>query len=89
MNKTVAIVLTLVSILLCGCPGIVVFISIIYSFFITPLDAINATGMTAPSGDLTLYMWGGRLLMLVVTIVLVLIPVVVGVVTLRRKKQAV
>jgi len=89
MYKTVAIILTLVSVLLCGCPGIFLFFSLIYSFFITTDQAFVAAGVTPPSGDLTMYMWGGRLVMLVFTVVLVLIPIVVGILTLRKKKQSV
>jgi len=89
MNKTVAIILTLVSILLCGCPGILMFFSFIYTFFVTPDQAFIAAGVTPPSGDLTLYIWGSRLIMLVVTVALILIPIIVGLVTLRRKRQAV
>jgi hypothetical protein len=89
MNKTVAIILTLVSVLLCGCPGIVMFFSLIYSFFVSPDQAFNAVGVVPPSGDLAPYIWGSRVLMLVITLVLVLIPIVVGLLTLRRKKQTV
>ena len=89
MNKTVAIILTVVSVILCGCPGIVMFFSLIYSFFVSPDQAFNAVGVIPPSGDLSLYIWGSRILMLVVTVVLVLIPIVVGLLTLRRRKQSV
>jgi len=87
MNRTTAIILTLVSILLCGCPGLFTFFTLIYSFFVTPEQAYSALGITAPGGDLSPYMWVARLLILIFAVVLVLVPIVVGVVTLRKRKQ--
>jgi hypothetical protein len=87
MNRTTAIILTLVSVLLCGCPGLFTVFTLIYSFFVSPEQAYSSLGITAPSGDLTPYMWVARLLFLLIALVLVLIPVVVGVLTLRKRKQ--
>ena len=90
MNKTVAILLTLVSVLLCGCPGLYLLFSVVLSFFETPEQIFSSVGMTPPANNINTYLWGGRIIDLVATIILLVIPIVVGLVTLRRgKKQTV
>jgi hypothetical protein len=87
MNKTVAIVLTVVTIFLCGCPGLLMLVSFIYSFFTSPEAALDSLGVVSPGGDLALYMWGARILIFIATLVLILIPIIVGKLTLGKKKN--
>jgi len=80
MNRTTAIVLTVASAVLCGCPGI-----LLCAFGAAGIAGIPVTTTlgdqtnTAPMGTTT------ALGLLCGAIILVLIPVVIGFLTLRQK----
>jgi hypothetical protein len=82
-NRTTAIILTVVSVLLCGCPGIGACIFGVLVVTGMPFTTtLNGYSSTQP-----LPIWygiGG----LCGAVILVVIPVVVGVLTLRKKKNA-
>jgi len=80
MKRTPAIILTLVSILLCGCPGLAV--CALSAYALTPnsqlLQNIGISG-SSPAASIA---------GIVVALVLILIPIVVGIITLRKPKAA-
>lgn len=80
-NRTTAIILTVVSVLLCGCPGIgaCIFGALIAAQvpFTTTVNGYSST-QPLPIG------YGIGLICLAV--IFVVIPIVVGVLTLRKKK---
>jgi hypothetical protein len=90
MNRTTAIILTLTAILLCGCPGLISCAVSVYALTITPqalTELMQANGVDLTSvGGADVGIWIGRLVWGVIALVLIAIPVVVGLVTLRRKK---
>ncbi|HEX9012075.1 MAG TPA: hypothetical protein VF813_01115 [Anaerolineaceae bacterium] len=80
-NRTVAIISTIAAVLLCGCPGL----------FLCAFGAATATGNmpyntdvfgTTSSGQMA-PSWGYA--MLCVALIFILIPILVGFFTLRRK----
>lgn len=84
-NRTAAIIATIATILLCGCPGL----------FLCIFGAVTATGnmpynVTDFSGNTTSgtmsTTWGFA--MLCVALIFILIPILVGFFTLRRKPAA-
>lgn len=80
-NRTTAIILTVASVLLCGCPALIACIfGALIAFgmpFNTTVNGYTST-QTFPVG------YGIGLLCLAV--ILIIIPIVVGVLTLRKKK---
>ena len=90
MKRTTAIILTLASILLCGCPGLAACAISVYALTLTPqtlLIALQNYGFDANSvGNPEVGLWAARLVWGVVALVLILIPIVVGLVTLRKPK---
>lgn len=81
MNRNTSIIATIAAVVLCGCPGL----------FLCIFGAVTATGNMPYSTDIngvsnsgtlpTTYGFG----MLCLSLILILIPVVVGFLTLRRK----
>lgn len=90
MNRTTAIILTLAAILLCGCPGLMSCVVSVYAFTLTPQNMIQL--MQANGFDVTTIgspdtaLWFGRLAWGVIALILIAIPVIVGLITLRKKK---
>ena len=84
MKRNTAVILTVVAAVLCGCPGLLAMcwggLSAIISFI--PGADINIGGSTDPN---TAFMTG--LGSLCGGIIFIAIPIVIGVVTLRKKKQ--
>lgn len=81
-SKTGAIIGTLAAVLLCGCPGL----------FLCLFGALTALGLGTGNLDLGGYSSSGALpgwvgfVLICVSLILILIPVVVGITTLREKK---
>jgi hypothetical protein len=82
-NRTTAIILTIASVLLCGCPGIgaCIFGGLVVAGmpFTTTLNGYSST-QPLPIG----YGIGA----LCAAVIFIIIPIVVGVLTLRKKKEA-
>ncbi|MBV6465120.1 MAG: hypothetical protein PGMFKBFP_00388 [Anaerolineales bacterium] len=76
MNRNTGIIATVAAVLLCGCPGI----------FICLFGALTAAGQ-GTFNDQSLSPTVGFVL-LCLSLVFIAIPVVVGVVTLRKKPEA-
>jgi integral membrane sensor domain MASE1 len=74
-KKTTGIIATIASVLLCGCPGI----------FLCLFGALTATGNGTFNDQYLQPTYGYVLLCL--SLIFIIIPVVVGVVTLRKKPQ--
>ena len=87
MNRTTAIILTLVTIFFCACPGLVSLFSFFYSFGTSPTQSMIDGGVIPPTG--AWFDWAVRIALFLIALVGILIPIIVGLVTLRRKKQAV
>jgi len=82
-NKTWAIVGTIAAVLLCGCPGLgACIVGILIAVGVPFTTTLNDYSATQP---LPIYYGIG---LLCLSIVFILIPVVVGVLTLRNKKAA-
>jgi len=83
-KKTAAIVATLVSVLLCGCPGIFAeYMGAMFAILsLVPGADIDMFGSTDPSSAMTFGIGGlcGGLLF-------ILIPVIVGILMFRRAKE--
>jgi hypothetical protein len=81
-SKTGAIIGTIVAVLLCGCPGLCVLLWGI-------LTVAGAGNYTSQFGDTfgygTLPAWTGYVFMCV-SLIMIAIPIVIGVVTLKDKK---
>ena len=81
-SKTGAIIGTIAAIVLCGCPGL----------FLCLFGVITAAGFGTGNLDLGGYSSSGALpgwlgfVLICVSLILILIPVVVGITTLRDKK---
>lgn len=81
MNRNTSIILTVVTALLCGCPGL----------FICIFGVITAAGLMPYTATLNGVTDQGvlpssyGLVMLCLSLILIAIPVVVGIVTLRKK----
>ena len=73
MNRNTSIIVTVVTALLCGCPGI----------FICLFGALTAVGQGTFNGESLSPAVGVGLLC--VALIFIAIPIVVGVVTLRKK----
>jgi hypothetical protein len=85
MSKTVAILLTLLAVVLCACPGLITLFSFFYSLTVsTPTQSMIDAGIIPPTG--AWFDWAVRIALLLITLVGILIPIIVGLVTLRRKK---
>jgi hypothetical protein len=93
MNRTTAVILTIASILLCGCPGLAACAVSVYAMTLTPQSLANLflTNGIDPStlGDPNVGLWGARIVWAVIALVLIAIPIIIGLVTLRRAKKAV
>ena len=80
-NRNTGLIATIASAVLCGCPGL----------FLCIFGAVTAAGKMPYNTDINGVTSSGRLpiaagfAMLCVALIFILIPVVVGVVTLRRK----
>ncbi len=81
-NRTTAIILTVVSVLLCGCPGIAFCIAGVMTLFGMMPYSTTVNGYTNNGIIPSWYGFVG----LCLSIILVAIPIVVGVLTLRKKK---
>ena len=83
-NRTTAIILTILAVLLCGCPGLGFCIAGIFTLFgaMPYTSTVNGSQVsgTAPT-------WLG-FVGFCLAIILIAIPIVVGVLTLRKKKPA-
>jgi hypothetical protein len=83
-KRTTGIILTVVSVLLCGCPGLCLCL----------FGAFTATGNMPYETTLNDYVETGTLpswagfVMLCLAVIFVAIPIVVGVVTLRKKPES-
>jgi len=92
MNRTTAMILTIVSILLCGCPGLAACAMSAYAMTIDQQTLIQ--GMQANGFDFTnvantpAYLWAAKIIWVIIALVLIAIPIIVGLVTLRRSKKA-
>jgi membrane protein implicated in regulation of membrane protease activity len=74
-NRTTAIILTILAVILCGCPGLAFCV-----LGIVPLVSPSAASQT------TLPPWASLLGGWCLAIILIAIPIVVGILTLRRPK---
>ena len=80
-NRTTAIILTVASVLLCGCPGLIACIFGVLIATGVPFETtLNGYTSTQPLPV------GYGIGALCAAVILVIIPVVVGVLTLRKKK---
>ena len=80
-NRTTAIILTVVSVLLCGCPGLAA--CIFGALVIAGVPFTTTVNGYSSSQSLPIaYGIGG----LCGAVILIIIPIVVGVLTLRKKK---
>ncbi len=87
-NRTIAITLTIVTVLCCGCPGLSSCLMFFYSLSMTGQQAFAASGMPATPGmDLNAAMWLTRGMFLLGGLVLIAIPLAVGLITFRRSAQ--
>lgn len=81
-SKTGAIIGTLVAVVLCGCPGL----------FVCLFGVLTAFGLGTGNLDLGGYTSSGALpgwsgyVMMCIALIMILIPVVIGLMTLRDKK---
>lgn len=81
-NRTLGIIITVITALICGCAG---FFSCVWGFIIAsgqPID-VTTNGVTTPQ---TLSPTIGYVL-LCLSVLMILVPVVVGFITLRRKPE--
>ena len=85
MKRSTAMILTIVSILLCGCPGLAVCVGAVE----TPalVASLVAQGKL-PADNLMASMWVTRLVLGLIALVLIAIPVIFGLVFLRNPKAA-
>jgi hypothetical protein len=82
-NRTTAIILTVVAVLFCGCPGLAA--CVIGGLVIAGVPFTTTVNGASSSQTLPVsYGIGG----LCGAVILILIPIVVGVLTLRKKKTA-
>jgi len=85
MNRTTAIILTVATALLCGCPGLFVCLGgVATAFGLMPYTS-DIMGTTS-SGTTPAWMGYG---LLCLGLILIAIPVIVGFVTLRKKAPAI
>lgn len=83
MNRTTAIVITVVSALLCGCPGLVLLGIGALAAFGSQVPDVMAQNANTPQEVLL-----GSLMFICFGVVLLLIPVIVGVLSIRYAKPA-
>ncbi len=92
MNRTTAMILTIASILLCGCPGLAFCVFAVYAFTVSPqtlLEAIQAQGFNVTnSGNLPAELMASKIILMLIAVVLIAIPIIIGLVTLRNSKRA-
>jgi uncharacterized membrane protein len=83
-NRTAAIIATVVTALLCGCSGLIcIFAGVVSAFASTiPGAEIDMFGSNDPQAAM-----GAGIGMICLGIVFVIIPILVGVFTLRKKPQ--
>ena len=81
MNKTTAIILTVVSALLCGCPGLVLAVMGVMAAFGSQMPEVMATNPSSPEEVLL-----GSGMFICFGAILIVIPIIVGVFTLRSAK---
>jgi hypothetical protein len=82
-NRTTAIILTVLAVLLCGCPGLFACIfGALIAVQVPFTTTVNGYSSTQPLP----IMYGIGLLCL--SVIFIVIPIVVGVLTLRKKKPA-
>jgi len=83
-NRTVAIIATIAAVLLCGCPGL----------FICVIGAVSVAGIMPYTTDVGGYSSSGTVptswgfAMLCVALIFILIPILVGFFTLRKKPDS-
>jgi hypothetical protein len=82
-NRTTAIILTVVAVLLCGCPGI---IACVFGGLIAAGVPVTTTLNGSSSSQTLPVAYGIGLFCL--SVILVVIPIVVGVLPLRKKNPA-
>lgn len=97
MKRNVAIILTLVAVLLCGCPGLASCVISAYSMTTTPdkiIEAMQNAGFDSAmisqmqqSANMTTSMWVARGFWACLALILIAIPVLVGIFTLRAAKK--
>jgi hypothetical protein len=91
MKRSTAMILTIVSILLCGCPGLAMCVGAVYAFTIdqqTMLEGIQAQGFNLQSdGNLSAELLFSKIFLLIIAALLIAIPIVIGLITLRRAKR--
>ena len=83
-NRNTGLIATIAAVILCGCPGLLLCIfgavaatgNLPYN---TEVNGVTSTGIVPPTAGFA---------MLCAALIFILIPVVVGVVTLRKKPQA-
>jgi TRAP-type C4-dicarboxylate transport system permease small subunit len=81
-KKTGAIIATVVSSLICGCTAIIACVFGFLGVFQVPIDTtVNGYTSTAPMPS-----WLGFAL-LCLSLIFIAVPVIIGLVTLRKKKQ--
>ena len=83
MNRTTAIVITVVTVLLCGCPGLVLVILGVLAAIGAQLPEVMAQNAYAPQDVLI-----GAVMYLCFGGVLILIPVLVGFLSIRYAKPS-
>ena len=81
MKRNTAIILTVASALLCGCPGLILCVTGILVTAGTPFT-VTSNGNTTTQPYPVVY----GIVALVLALILILIPIVIGIVTLRKKK---
>ena len=93
MKRSTAMILTIASILLCGCPGLAFCAGSVMFFTFTPQSFIDWTqkygvDYTQSLADTGTGLWGARVIFAVVALVLIAIPIIVGLITMRSAKKA-
>jgi hypothetical protein len=83
MNRTTAIILTVATALLCGCPGLFVCLGGVLTAVGGPY-ANQLMGTTSSGSNATWFAVAG----ICGGLILIAIPVIVGILTLRKKKPA-
>lgn len=83
-NRTAGIIATIAAVLLCGCPGL---FSLCWGAIAIPVSLIPGSDIDLFGSDDTQVAFAFGIVALCLGILLVAIPVVVGFVTLRDKKE--
>ena len=82
-KKTIGIIATVATALLCGCPGLFLCGTGVLAMIGVQMPEVMAQSGANPSDTML-----GSVLFLCVGVILIAIPIVVGVVTLRKKPEA-